>query len=349
MMYTCSQCGRIMDYPEALSFCPFCAAAYDRAELESPAPPAQPLRIVIDSDSPSAIQKKYWQLARMSFIETLDLLLDQVVDQEVIKPIQLAFSSWFNEQHTVRSGMEFKRRCDDLIEKIRKALTTKEAIERNEIIDLNAKAGEINSVCLRLAEAMGCEAPHALLPALKYAEEGMYETAPIQIVNKSVKAELELLEAVLRVKPVFYRALDEGGIYIAFAGASNEADAETEDNSPAKLAQKLDLLARKDYDPLFGEQYDDFIAAFWMSVKVLADAVNKLHQLPKIDNSESAKYIALKGLADEWAEALDMALDRTYQKGQMNMIYVYSDVTSICKEIEALGEEKPTGSDEEKD
>ena len=349
MMYTCSQCGRIMDYPEALSFCPFCAAAYDRAELESPAPSAQPLRIVIDSDSTRDVQKKYWQMARISCNKALHLLMNQVLEQEETPTVQLNFAAWLDEQRTITSGAQFRRGCDRLIDKIHKALTDQKAMEQTAPIDLDAKADEINKVCLRLAEALGYDNPKALCPALKYQENGEVYSVKEPDDRKAGEDVHDLLEAVLRARPVFYQALDEGGIYIAFSSGSSAAQEDANDASPAKLAQTLDALTVKDYDPLFGEQYDDFLSAFWLSLKTLAKAVNKFHHLPKVDKKEADKRLALETLSNDWAEALGLALDQTYQKGQLNMMYVYSDVSSICKEMEELSKYEPKDGEDDDD
>lgn len=349
MMYTCSQCGRSMDYPEALKYCPFCSKAYARDEAETTAPTAQPLHIVVDSDIAGDVQRKYWHMARISCTEALDLLSDQIIDQEEAEGVRLNFTAWLDEQRTITSGVQFMRRCDSLIDKIHKALKDQNAMERAKPIDLDAKADEINKVCLRLAEALGSDNPQALRPALKYQENGAVHSAPEPEACKADEAEHELLEAVLRARPVFYRALDEGGIYIAFSAGSSAANEKTDETSSKDMAQKLDALTKKDYDPLFGEQYDGFISAFWLSLKTLSKAVNKLHQLPRIDRDEDAKRLALENLSDDWAEALGLALDHTYQKGQMNMMYVYSDVSSICKELEELRKDENEGSEDEEE
>ena len=338
-----------MDYPEALKYCPFCAAAYDRAELESPAPPAQPLRIVIDSDSTRDVQKKYWQMARISCNKALHLLMNQVLQQEETPTVQLNFAAWLSEQRTSRSGEQFRRGCDSLIDKIHKALTDQKAMEQTAPIDVEAKADEINKVCLRLAEALGYDNPKALCPALKHQENGEVYSVKEPDDRKAGEDVHDLLEAVLRARPVFYQALDEGGIYIAFSSGSSAAQEDANDASPAKLAQTLDALTVKDYDPLFGEQYDGFISAFWLSLKTLTKTVNKLHQLPKVDKKEADKRLALETLSDDWAEALGLALDQTYQKGQLNMMYVYSDVSSICKEMEELSKDEPKDGEDDDD
>ncbi|MPN55304.1 hypothetical protein SDC9_202986 [bioreactor metagenome] len=159
----------------------------------------------------------------------------------------------------------------------------------------------------------------------------------------------ELLLVVQRNLQIFYRALDEGGIYLAFSSASRAMNEVANETSPVKLANRLDILAKRDYDPLFGEQYDDFLSAFWLSLKTLAKAVNKFHQLPKVDKKEADKRLALETLSNDWAEALGLALDQTYQKGQLNMMYVYSDVSSICKEMEELSKYEPKDGEDDDD
>ena len=347
MMYTCSQCGRIMDYPEALSFCPFCATAYDPSESETDALKAQADRAAVSQERSSAVQIKYWHMARLSFLDALELLYDQVIDQDGSAPMQINFNAWLNEQRMIKSGLQFVRRCDSMIGKIHEAFTNQKALELSEPLNLEAKADEINRVCLRLAEALGSDNPQALRPELKYRENGRNNTQPMPETLKADEAEHELLEAVLRARPAFYRALDEGGIYIAFPVSASASDEDLDGTSPANLARTLDTLAKKDYDPLFGEQYDGFISAFWLSLKALTKAVNRLHKLPGIDKDEAAKRLALETLSDDWAEALGLALDRTYQKGQLNMMYVYSDVSSICKELETLSKAEPDGSEDE--
>lgn len=111
-------------------------------------------------------------------------------------------------------------------------------------------------------------------------------------------------------------------------------------SSPAELAQTLKGLAQKDYDPLFGEQYDELILTFWRAVESVSQEINRANELPQLDQAEQEKLDALESLLDDWEKALNFQLDETYQHQEMNMMYVYSDLCTIQKDAGKISEEQ---------
>lgn len=67
----------------------------------------------------------------------------------------------------------------------------------------------------------------------------------------------KLLDALTRTQATLKRLIDENGTFV-FADAAGAKKAR---QSMIEQAEKLDALAQKDYDPIFGESYEPFVTA----------------------------------------------------------------------------------------
>lgn len=133
------------------------------------------------------------------------------------------------------------------------------------------------------------------------------------------------------VRPVFDSILDESGVFVALAALETLLDEEDE-AEPLPLIKQLSELAQKDYDPLFGEEYDDFVLTFWKSILCTADAVNRMLSLPERDANEQAKMQAMQDFLSKWRKTLSIALDRLYESQTKSMI-------DVCKELDEIEKE----------
>ena len=96
------------------------------------------------------------------------------------------------------------------------------------------------------------------------------------------------------------------------------------------MSTQLRELAEKDYDPLFGEEYDDFVQAFWEALLRLAYVVNNALALPELDENELAKIDALQAYLADWRNVLNVMLDQIYQSQQQDMVQVQQRLMQSC-------------------
>lgn len=125
-----------------------------------------------------------------------------------------------------------------------------------------------------------------------------------------------------RTQATLKRLIDENGTFV-FADA---AGAKTARQSMTEQAEKLDALAQKDYDPIFGESYEPFVTAY---VQAMA-AITKLVQPKEKDASADAKA---------WAEKLDFTLDQAYQN-RKDMMGIWRETDAVCTAFEKRWEEE---------
>lgn len=71
-----------------------------------------------------------------------------------------------------------------------------------------------------------------------------------------------MLDALTRTQATLNRLMDENGTFI-FADAAEAKKAKQPMN---EQAEKLIALAQKDYDPIFGESYEPFVAAYMQAM-----------------------------------------------------------------------------------
>ena len=94
----------------------------------------------------------------------------------------------------------------------------------------------------------------------------------------------------------------------------------------AEQAEKLIALSQKDYDPIFGESYEPFVAAYMQAMAAVAELVRPKEK----DASADAKA---------WAEKLDFLLDQAYQN-RKDMMAVWRETDAVCAAFEKRLEEE---------
>lgn len=328
MEYACVKCGREFGCEMEISYCPFCGAAYQQAADETN--PISTVRIAVGSDSERLVQEKYWRKARASLRETLSLLEASLPDEAEACADQLNLDAWLNRQRKCRSSAQFKRQFASFLQRIHRALQDFALQEAPEPIELPPLTAHIEKTCTLLLRILG----EGFLP--KPAPQMVYE--PISPKEPEPKADAtivepyrKLLSTIETTRPVFESILDENGVFVALSMLERMLDnEESEEAEPLSLAQQLSELAQKDYDPLFGEEYDDFVLTFWKSILCAAAAANRILVLPERDENEQNKIQALQEYLSQWEAALDIALDQLYESQTRSMV----DVSRELEEIE---------------
>lgn len=330
MTYLCNRCGRAFSCDETISFCPFCGTAY---AIQNIAQQPVTTRIVIGSDSEKTVQEKYWRMSRLEINRVLSMLDDQIPDEEQYEDRQLDLDEWLMSQKHCRSTTLFKQHCDAFLGKIASFLQSAATTEAEQApIDIDSISKEIERTCLSLSEALGQSHMPDELPVLSY------EVIPVNQPKEHGTPQIseayhQLLQAIEAVKPVLYAILDENGIFVALSVLGNLSPEYAVKRKPIDLSAQLRQLAEKDYDPLFGEEYDDFVQAFWEAIMRLAYVVNNALALPELDENEIAKINALQRYLSDWQNTVNVTLDQIYQSQQQDMVGVHQRLHQLCSKF----------------
>lgn len=331
MTYQCNRCGRAFSCNETISFCPFCGTAY---AMQSVVQPPVTTRIVIGSDSERTVQEKYWRMSRLEINRVLSMLDDQIPDEDQYEDLQLDLDEWLTSQKRCRSTTQFKQHCDAFLGKIASFLQSAATTEAEQApIDIDSISKEIERTCLSLSEALGHSYMSGELPVLSY--EAIPVNRPKEHGTLRIsEAYHQLFQAVEAVKPTLYAILDENGIFVALSVLGNLSPEDAVKRKPIDLSAQLRQLAEKDYDPLFGEEYDDFVQAFWEAILRLAYVINNALALPELDENEIAKIAALQSYLSDWQNVMNVMLDQIYQSQQQDMVGVYQRLHQLCSMFE---------------
>lgn len=314
MTYACDQCGRSFACGERVSFCPFCGRAYAAGQQEPT------VRIVIEADSGRTVQAKYWNMAHQALRRVMNRLSSRLPAER--QRYQLDWAEWLSKQRRCSSTAQFKRHCDEFLAKLG-AVLRKDDADEGEPIALWVLAEAIDRDCLSLAEAMEGAEGAIQPPALDYTP---YE--PEERGTAVTEAYLLLLKELEQCKPVLYSILDENGMFAALSALGQE-EMEDEAAAPARLTRQMEELAQKDYDPIFGEGYDELIQTFWQAVRCLTDMANRAYELPRLDEDEQAKQSALESHLANWQSLLMYRLDRLYENRCGDMMAVTQAIERV--------------------
>ena len=326
MTYQCNRCGRAFGCEETISFCPFCGTAY---AMQSAIPQPMTTRIVIGSDSERTVQEKYWRMARIELHDALSALDAQIPDEDDHENQQLDLDEWLHRQKKCRSTGQFKQNCDMFIRKISAALMDAPSQDNEQVsIDIDLIGKAIEQTCVSLAESLDRTLMPETLPVLTY-EPRSVEHPQAHGVPRISEAYHQLLRAVEDVKPALYAILDENGVFVALSVLGNLSPEDAVKRKPVDLSTQLRELAEKDYDPLFGEEYDDFVQAFWEALLRLAYVVNNALALPEMDDNELAKIDALQSYLADWRNVLNVMLDQIYQSQQQDMVQLQQRIQQL--------------------
>lgn len=335
--YLCSRCGRVFSHEETLSFCPFCGTAYSQASQ-----PIQPAtRIVISSDSERTVQEKYWRSAQYT-LRSFFYVLNKTVTPRHTKPetSPTSFEDWYESLKTRSSAASFRRECDRYLDSIAQHLSSVPAQSPASAFDLNKAQTLVDQWCFRLSEACGAVSHEVIAPQIaSSAESALQETHYDSLTDSDRKL---LYESLLEVKIVLFKIIQENSVFAALVPFNSIRRDGSKTISPASLSSDLKSLSKKDYDPFFGESYDDFVAAFWRALLILTEDVS-LQNITPYDEYESALVAAIKGYISDWENALSIILDRSYQQ-QADMIKILQQIEMLYKELEACQKAKDVES-----
>jgi len=343
--YLCSRCGRGFSYEETVSFCPFCGTAYSAAAAPVNAASGT-MRIVIGSDSERTIQERYWRDSKASlysFMDTLYSFLPDVVKNDVKEETsginEETFSSCFRSLRRNSSATALKRQLDKYINQLQEARRPETPAPR-EPWNMDALEEEIDDACMQMAEVLGSMDAWRMKPELQYDPDEINEEIDEEAEESEEVLNLEpedrqvLMEAVEEVRRAIYRLIDEHSTYALFSDTRDVFEEETLKLSPVKLAKKLIMLSKKDYDPFFGESFEEFVRTFWQALCLLHKSAETHVQTTREDIRENIQRRALCGLIHNWYETLDRQVDKAYQEQQMDMMNLCQEMTELRSEIE---------------
>lgn len=334
MIYSCRKCGREFQWEEAVSFCPFCGNAYAPSAAASPAPAT---RVVIGSDSERNVQEKYWRMSHKEIDGTIKLLGALLPAEENFQPCQLDLHEWLQQQKRCRSARQFKKNCDSFLSKIASFLQQERFGEEQTILPgMKEAALKIRDTGRSMASVLGQETvlpqmPLFLSESLSSISNGSEEHSK---QNEQVfQAYLPLLKTIEFVKPVLYSLLDGNGMFAVLSILSNENLEADVPYRPAELSERLQSLAQRDYDPLFGEEYDDFVQTFWKGVLLLTKIINDTLYLAEFDAEQKEHLLEIQAYLIEWKQRLCMWLDQLYQNHQVDLMTIQPDLHQIYMNV----------------
>lgn len=290
MRFICAACGKTLDLQgEEARFCPFCGRAYAAA--------------VVEGARADAVQAKYWQMTRAAYGEALRDMADFQGRQSQKKKKGFRLERLTDATSKKQARQEIER-CLAMLAKRLDA--PKETEQR-------APADAIDTFGGQLARILGGEIPESAPPK---------EDEKPEEKKKQYDEAKKLLDALTRTQATLNRLMDENGTFI-FADAAEAKKAKQPMN---EQAEKLIALAQKDYDPIFGESYELFVAAYMQAMAAVAELV----QPKERDASADAKA---------WAEKLDFLLDQAYQN-RKDMMAVWRETDAVCAAFEKRLEEE---------
>lgn len=330
MTYLCSKCGRTFLCEETISFCPFCGTAYSPAA--APQVPSS-VRIVIGSSSERTVQEKHWHLARGTICQAISTLSSLIPNKQDCTPRSLDLNQWLCQQKRCRSTTQFKQQCDAFLERISFLLhNTGAEADKQPSTDVDQLRDRIQCTCSRLLDALQPRVQPDEYPTLNYTPTAIQKKSPGTQPHVH-KAYFQLLKAVKEAKPILYAIFDENGVFVALSVLESISPESAAAHEPSDLSVQLYAQARKDYDPLFGEEYDEFVQTFWEAMMQLADVVNRVQALSEQDDDDLAMIDALTHYLDAWSNLLDVTLDELYQSQQADMVHVHLHLQQLCSQL----------------
>ncbi len=288
MRFICAACGKTLDLEgEKARFCPFCGMAY-----------AAP---VMEGARADTVQAKYWQMTREAYGAALRDMADFQGRQSPKKGFRLERLTDATSKKQARQEIE---RCLAMLAKRLDAPKETEQRAPDDTIDTFGR---------QLARILGGEIPESAPPK---------EDEKPEEKKKQYDEAKKLLDALTRTQATLNRLMDENGTFI-FADAAEAKKAKQPMN---EQAEKLIALSQKDYDPIFGESYEPFVAAYMQAMAAVAELVRPKER----DASADAKA---------WVEKLDFLLDQAYQN-RKDMMAVWRETDAVCAAFEKRLEEE---------
>lgn len=335
MEFECADCGKKTEHANALSFCPFCGAEYlkcDRKESKYSPPP--------ETSSGRDVQSKYWEMTQRNLKAAVFQLHAYIVEEINDLPEESPHPSLQMERmRKTQSIQDFLRNLDTLLDGLNhpSAVAVEPALSSTQVQVL---AGRIDSICSRLAGALG----HPDIKDRQPQYTGLPTTGDGTDMAEDLPSEdrARLLGILTQSKHTLLRILHNHSLFsiqYAIDNLSRKKDA-LRNIDKEQLQKDLNRLAKLDYDPIFGEQPEAFLTAYWQGLSMLVGLV----QIPREktmdldedqDQSTSSEQMLNEHLL-RWYELLEMLLDETYGAQTLNMIHVYTETGSILRELELM-------------
>lgn len=183
------------------------------------------------------VQAKYWQMTRRTIAEALSLA---VHEQPNLERKRLTESS---------SEAQAKQFLTQNLEAVEQTLTAQE----KEKADL--PADRVNELGRKLAQILGGE-----------ATDDKPKEATVLLDEKQQTEAMRLLDSLKKTKGILNRLMDENGVYVLTGIEGEKATKQT----LTEQRDAIETLAKKDYDPLFGEPYEPFVAAYMQALESLS-------------------------------------------------------------------------------
>lgn len=321
MVYSCKKCRRSFECPDAISYCPFCGTAYDGDVSGT-------TRIVIGSDSERTVQERYWRQTDLEIQRMLRLLKQELPDPDDVEKQSIDLQEWSRVQGRCTSVVQFEKRFQALLNQIDAGMQAKSPQAPPAPISLEAFTEGFDALGERISETLG-ETATLERPALRY------EPVENRLRQAAERDGWGTLYATIQgVWPKVRAIIREYGPFVIQSALKRLPYGSSKEVDPERLSRRIQKLAQKEYDPLFGEDCDEFADAFCKGVLALTRVVNHRNALCEYDENECAKIDALKAYADDWMHALRSALDRAYQAQKLDMLGTYESVRRICAETE---------------
>lgn len=290
MRFICAACGKTLDLEgEEARFCPFCGRAYAAA--------------VMEGARADAVQAKYWQMTRAAYGAALRDMADFQGRQSQKKKKGFRLERLTDATSKKQAQQEIER-CLAMMAK---------QLDAPRETEQRASADAIDTFGGQLARILGGGIPESALPK---------EDEKPEEKKKQYDEAKKLLDALTRTQATLNRLMDENGTFI-FADAAEAKKAKQPMN---EQAEKLIALSQKDYDPIFGESYEPFVAAYMQAMAAVAELVRPKEK----DASADAKA---------WVEKLDFLLDQAYQN-RKDMMAVWRETDAVCAAFEKRLEEE---------
>lgn len=252
---------------------------------------------VMEGARADAVQAKYWQMTRAAYGAALRDMADFQGRQSPKKGFRLERLTDATSKKQARQEIE---RCLAMLAK---------RLDAPREMEQRAPADAIDTFGRQLARILGGEILESA-PPKEEEKKKQYDEAK------------KLLDALTRTQATLNRLMDENGTFI-FADAAEAKKAKQPMN---EQAEKLIALSQKDYDPIFGESYEPFVAAYMQAMAAVAELVRPKEK----DASADAKA---------WAEKLDFLLDQAYQN-RKDMMAVWRETDAVCAAFEKRLEEE---------
>ena len=390
MIYQCKRCGRDFACDMQLSFCPFCGTAYF-ASASAPAPAPVTQRIVIGSDGERTVQDKYWRESRQMIRCAIRLMGESIPqfseprpdppDTKIPKEFdarELNIDGFFSRCRAASTG-SFGTILGKYLGDLRNAFMIKSRIlhrihealqnSRRDEIRVLIEAGDLHAFedeysiqiteeecricdfCYEAAQALGCDDPLMLRPAMRYApEDDDWARLDDDEADFPQPSDLEpyerLLSSLLALQDTLIQTVHSNSAFILANMGFDVNEDEDEQFDPAVFIPLLQQLSAEDYDPIFGKAPDEMISTFSEAIARLTAFVNTLPDYldwnalcPEKEDQvlkrrlDNYKTDCLQHFLSDWQCTLEQELDRAYQGQHIDMMQASSQIARMTEEL----------------